>query len=109
MAEFRVNQAVSEPGSAVKESAWLRKAAEAKLDSTEKEFNLKHQLHIQRLEKIGSELDSTDLSRLSRQVTKTTFKKKSSSQWVIRMANQLVKLVVFKVWCCLALPFMKRH
>uniref|UniRef100_A0A673NAS1 Laminin subunit beta-1-like n=1 Tax=Sinocyclocheilus rhinocerous TaxID=307959 RepID=A0A673NAS1_9TELE len=57
-AEFRVNQAVSDPESTVKESAQIRKAAEAKLDSTEKEFNLKHQLHLQRLDKIGSELDS---------------------------------------------------
>lgn len=77
MAEFRVNQAVSNPGSTVKESARLRKAAEAKLDATEREFNLKHQLHIQRLDNIGSELDSSDLSRLSRQVTETTFKKKN--------------------------------
>uniref|UniRef100_A0A8C1KQY7 Laminin, beta 1b n=1 Tax=Cyprinus carpio TaxID=7962 RepID=A0A8C1KQY7_CYPCA len=68
-AEFRVNKAVSGPESTVKESAQIRKAAEAKLDSTEKEFNLKHQLHLQRLDKIGSELDSTDLSRLSHQVT----------------------------------------
>ncbi|XP_067248417.1 laminin subunit beta-1b isoform X1 [Chanodichthys erythropterus] len=68
VAEYRVNQAVSEPGSTVKESALLRKATEAKLDATEKEFNLKHQLHIQRLDNIGSELDSSDLSRLSRQV-----------------------------------------
>uniref|UniRef100_A0A672T8X9 Laminin subunit beta-1-like n=1 Tax=Sinocyclocheilus grahami TaxID=75366 RepID=A0A672T8X9_SINGR len=67
-AEFRVNQAVSDPESTVKESAQIRKAAEAKLDSTEKEFNLKHQLHLQRLDKIGSELDSADLSRLSHQV-----------------------------------------
>uniref|UniRef100_A0A9J8B1U0 Laminin, beta 1b n=1 Tax=Cyprinus carpio carpio TaxID=630221 RepID=A0A9J8B1U0_CYPCA len=67
-AEFRVNKAVSGPESTVKESAQIRKAAEAKLDSTEKEFNLKHQLHLQRLDKIGSELDSTDLSRLSHQV-----------------------------------------
>lgn len=86
MAEYRVNQAVSEPGSTVKESAWLRKATEAKLDASEKEFNLKHQLHIQRLDNIGSELDSSDLSRLSRQVTENTFKKTkktTSSQWVI--------------------------
>uniref|UniRef100_A0A8C1Y508 Laminin, beta 1b n=1 Tax=Cyprinus carpio TaxID=7962 RepID=A0A8C1Y508_CYPCA len=57
-AELRINRAVSDPKSMVKESALIRKAAEAKLDSTEKEFNLKHQLHIQRLDKIGSELDS---------------------------------------------------
>lgn len=54
----------------MKESAQIRKAAEVKLDSTEKEFNLKHQLHIQRLGKIGSELDSAELSRLSHQVIK---------------------------------------
>ncbi|KAL0195787.1 hypothetical protein M9458_009359, partial [Cirrhinus mrigala] len=58
---FRVLQGIG----LVKESAQIRKAAEAKLGSTEKEFNLKHQLHIQRLDKIGSELDSADLSRLS--------------------------------------------
>uniref|UniRef100_A0A8C1ZMK2 Laminin, beta 1b n=1 Tax=Cyprinus carpio TaxID=7962 RepID=A0A8C1ZMK2_CYPCA len=53
-AELRINRAVSDPKSMVKESALIRKAAEAKLDSTEKEFNLKHQLHIQRLDKIGT-------------------------------------------------------
>lgn len=67
-AELRVDRAVSDSRSTVNESAWLRKAAEAKLDATEREFNLKHQLHIQRLDKIGSELNSSDLPRLSRQV-----------------------------------------
>lgn len=71
--ELRVNRAVSDSRSTVNESAWLRKAAEAKLDATEREFNLKHQLHIQRLDKIKSELDSSDLSRLSRQVNKWRF------------------------------------
>lgn len=64
-ADFRVSQAISEP---VRQSALLRKDAEAKLERTENEFNLKHQLYTQRLSKIETELNSTDLSRLSRQV-----------------------------------------
>ncbi|XP_026065723.1 laminin subunit beta-1-like isoform X1 [Carassius auratus] len=64
-AEFRVNKAVSDPKSTVKESAQIRKAAETKLESKEEEFNRTHQLHLQRLDKIGSEMDSTDLSQLS--------------------------------------------
>lgn len=99
MAEFRVSQAVSNPGSTVKESARLRKAAEAKLDATEREFNLKHQLHIQRLDNIGSELDSSDLSRLSRQVTETTFKKKKQVvsglfEWLISYATEWLLVLV---------------
>uniref|UniRef100_A0A673N779 Laminin subunit beta-1-like n=1 Tax=Sinocyclocheilus rhinocerous TaxID=307959 RepID=A0A673N779_9TELE len=90
-AEFRVNQAVSDPESTVKESAQIRKAAEAKLDSTEKEFNLKHQLHLQRLDKIGSELDSADLSRLSHQVSDARGRAdeaKLNAQDVLLRANQ---------------------
>ncbi|XP_059361476.1 laminin subunit beta-1b isoform X2 [Carassius carassius] len=64
-AEFRVNKAVSDPKSTVEESAHIRKAAETKLESKEEEFNLTHQLHLQRLEKIGAEMDSIDLSQLS--------------------------------------------
>lgn len=68
MANSLASQATSDPDSIVKHSAQLRGAAKAKLDATEKEFNLKHQLHVQRMDKITSDLDSKDLSELSRQV-----------------------------------------
>lgn len=67
-ANDQVNQATTDPDSPVKTSAQLRGAAKAKLDATEKEFQIKHQLHVQKLEKITSELDSKDLSELSQQV-----------------------------------------
>ncbi|XP_051974136.1 laminin subunit beta-1-like isoform X2 [Xyrauchen texanus] len=67
-AEFQTGQAVTDPDSTVKQSARTREAAEAKLDTTEKEFNPKHQLHGQRLDKITYVLNSKDLSELSHQV-----------------------------------------
>ncbi|KAI7792021.1 laminin subunit beta-1b [Triplophysa rosa] len=67
-ANFIASQAASDPDSIVQQSAQLRGAANARLDATKKEFNLKHQLHVQRMDKITSDLDSKDLSELSQQV-----------------------------------------
>ncbi|XP_051976641.1 laminin subunit beta-1b isoform X1 [Xyrauchen texanus] len=67
-AESHTSQAVTDSDSTVKQSARTRGAAEAKLDTTENEFNLKHQMHGQSLDKITSELNSKDLSELSHQV-----------------------------------------
>lgn len=72
-AHFIASHAASDPDSIVKTSAQLRGAAKARLDATEKEFNLKHQLHVQRMDKIKSDLDSKDLSELSRQVSVKDF------------------------------------
>lgn len=67
------SKAASDPDSIVKQSAQLRGSANARLDASEKEFNLKHQLHVQRMDKITSDLDSTDLSKLSQQVSQYDF------------------------------------
>ncbi|TRY54787.1 hypothetical protein DNTS_001759 [Danionella cerebrum] len=64
-AEHQATRAISEPFT---ESVQLWTEADDKLKRTEREFTLKHQLYLQRLEKIQADLDSTDLSRLSRQV-----------------------------------------
>lgn len=70
-AEIHANASTSIPGNTLERSAALRKAAEDKLNSGQKEFNRKLQRNSQKLEKLSGELDKFDVNPLSEKVRNT--------------------------------------
>lgn len=64
-AELHAKAAASDPGNTVELSATVRKAAEDKMSSSQKEFDRKNQRHAQKLDKLYKEMDKLDLSPLS--------------------------------------------
>lgn len=67
-AESRVNQATTDTHSPMKQSAGLRQATEAKLDTVKGEFDLKQRLDSEILNTLNQELEQDDLPQLSQQV-----------------------------------------
>ncbi|KAF4079579.1 hypothetical protein AMELA_G00179560 [Ameiurus melas] len=67
-AESRVNQATTDTHSPVEQSAGLRQATEAKLDTVKGEFELKQRLDSEILNTLNKELEQNDLPQLSQQV-----------------------------------------
>lgn len=70
-AEIRVNRTTSYPDNTLEQSATLRREAEARLSQNQAEFDLRQQKHTERLERLTTELDTLDLSELSKQVSLT--------------------------------------
>uniref|UniRef100_A0A674EW88 Laminin, beta 1b n=1 Tax=Salmo trutta TaxID=8032 RepID=A0A674EW88_SALTR len=68
-AEIRVNRTTSYPDNTLEQSATIRREAEARLSQNQAEFDLRQQKHKERLERLTTELDTLDLSKLSKQVT----------------------------------------
>uniref|UniRef100_A0A8C7E0T5 Laminin subunit beta 1 n=1 Tax=Oncorhynchus kisutch TaxID=8019 RepID=A0A8C7E0T5_ONCKI len=68
-AEIRVNQTTSYPDNTLEQSATLRREAEARLNQNQAEFDLRQQKRTERLERLTMELETLDLSELSKQVT----------------------------------------
>uniref|UniRef100_A0A8C8CHH6 Laminin, beta 1b n=1 Tax=Oncorhynchus tshawytscha TaxID=74940 RepID=A0A8C8CHH6_ONCTS len=66
-AEIRVNQTTSYPDNTLEQSATLRREAEARLSQNQAEFDLRQQKHTERLERLTMELETLDLSELSKQ------------------------------------------
>ncbi|KAJ8006675.1 hypothetical protein DPEC_G00109690 [Dallia pectoralis] len=67
-AEIRANQSTNYHDNTLEQSATHRRAAEDILTRNQLEFNLKKQKHAKRLERLATELNSTDLSKLSEQM-----------------------------------------
>uniref|UniRef100_A0A8C7DWD0 Laminin subunit beta 1 n=1 Tax=Oncorhynchus kisutch TaxID=8019 RepID=A0A8C7DWD0_ONCKI len=66
-AEIRVNQTTSYPDNTLEQSATLRREAEARLNQNQAEFDLRQQKRTERLERLTMELETLDLSELSKQ------------------------------------------
>uniref|UniRef100_A0A4W5NSW2 Laminin subunit beta 1 n=1 Tax=Hucho hucho TaxID=62062 RepID=A0A4W5NSW2_9TELE len=66
-AEIRANQTTSYPDNTLEQSATLRREAEARLSQNQAEFDLRQQKHTERLERLTTELNTLDLSELSKQ------------------------------------------
>uniref|UniRef100_A0A674EVB5 Laminin, beta 1b n=1 Tax=Salmo trutta TaxID=8032 RepID=A0A674EVB5_SALTR len=66
-AEIRVNRTTSYPDNTLEQSATIRREAEARLSQNQAEFDLRQQKHKERLERLTTELDTLDLSKLSKQ------------------------------------------
>ncbi|XP_029616713.1 laminin subunit beta-1 [Salmo trutta] len=66
-AEIRANQTTSYPDNTLEQSATLRREAEARLSQNQAEFDLRQQKHTERLERLATELNTLDLSELSKQ------------------------------------------
>ncbi|XP_068168110.1 laminin subunit beta-1a [Antennarius striatus] len=66
-AEAQANASTVEPGSPVETSSALRQLTEDKMNQTTEEFVTRHTEHAQRLDDLAGELQTLDLSELSRQ------------------------------------------
>lgn len=68
MSELRANISTSDPGSTLEQSATTRKTTEGSLANSQKDFDLKHERNMKKLDKLSTNLDQLDLSPLSEQV-----------------------------------------
>lgn len=66
--EILTNASVSDPGSALEQSAARRRVTEEKMSSSEKEFERRQQRNAKKLDKLSEELGQLDLTPLSEKV-----------------------------------------
>lgn len=67
-AQHRVNASTSNRGNTLEQSAAVRQDTEEEMNSSEREFDRKHERNMRKLDKLSAELDQFDLSSLSEQV-----------------------------------------
>lgn len=67
-AEAQANASTVDPGSPVETSSALRKLTEDKMNQTKEEFQRRHTEHAQKLDDLAGELQTLELSEMSRRV-----------------------------------------